>query len=68
MNFFLEIDPQKSPLFSPLNEPQTNYVPCALCDDRNAACIQAAQETTCWCRAGYRKENDRCGKKRIENI
>lgn len=46
---------------SPLNTVQSNYAECGVCNDKNAACIHAATQTTCWCQAGYKKENNQCG-------
>jgi len=39
-----------------------NYGPCGVCTDNNAACIQAGGQRTCWCRSGYVKNGDKCGK------
>lgn len=52
----------ESPYFSPLTEPVSDYGECGTCKDSNAVCMTAAGARTCWCRAGYRKENDQCGK------
>ena len=59
--FFTVIEPIFSTLLAPLDSPVTNYDQCGLCEDENAVCTRAADETTCWCRSGYAKNNNRCG-------
>ncbi|CAF0909261.1 unnamed protein product [Rotaria sordida] len=49
-------------LLSPLDSPVSNYGECGSCQDINAACIQAADQITCWCRFGYIKKNNACEK------
>jgi hypothetical protein len=50
-----------SSLLSPLNPVLTAYDECGTCTDKNAVCIQASNQTTCWCRAGYDNKNGKCG-------
>ncbi|UJR32135.1 hypothetical protein I4U23_019603 [Adineta vaga] len=52
-------EPIKTSLLSPLNSLQTSYPECGVCEDNNAVCINITQ-TTCWCRAGYVKNNNKC--------
>ncbi|CAF0949210.1 unnamed protein product [Adineta ricciae] len=53
-------EPIQISALSPLNTVQSNYAECGVCEDKNAVCIRAATQTTCWCQAGYKKENNRC--------
>jgi len=68
MKYFVIIEAIKFELLSPLDSNQTSYSECGYCADKNAACIKAGKQTTCWCRAGYNKSGNQCGKKMIKNI
>jgi hypothetical protein len=59
--FFFLLDIIENTLLSPGVFQASNYRPCGYCADDNAACVRAANQTTCWCRAGYEKFGDRCG-------
>ena len=60
-SFSKKKEPIRISALSPLNTVQSNYAECGVCEDKNAVCIRAATQTTCWCQAGYKKENNRCG-------
>lgn len=60
--FFMILVPIKSSLLSPINSILSTYPPCGSCNADNAACISVAGKRTCWCRAGYFKNGDKCGK------
>lgn len=57
-----------SSLLSPLDQDVSNYGECGGCQDQNAACITAGDETTCWCRSGYQKRSNKCGMLILINI
>jgi hypothetical protein len=61
---FLDIiEPIEGQYLSPLDEKlPANYTECGTCKDENAVCISATGQRTCWCRAGYEKRGDKCGK------
>ena len=59
--FSFLLDIIENPLLSPGIFQASDYRSCGYCPDDNAACIRAANQTTCWCRAGYEKFGDRCG-------
>ena len=58
----LRLELVESSLFSPLTQIINDYGECGTCKDSNAICMTAAQEKTCWCRAGFRNNNGACGK------
>lgn len=68
MKYFVIIEAIKGQLLSPLDSNSSSYGECGYCEDNNAACINAGKQRTCWCRAGYNKIGNQCGKKMIKNI
>ncbi|CAM4777103.1 unnamed protein product [Rotaria magnacalcarata] len=52
-----------SSLLSPLETVVSNYGECGSCAADNAVCAKAADETTCWCRVSYEKNNNNCEKR-----
>jgi len=67
IEYFVIIEIVESEPLSPLDSKpdNNNYGECGYCKDDNAACISAANQRTCWCRSGYVKRNNKCGKKMI---
>ena len=36
--------------------------PCGKCRVENAVCANVADQTTCWCQAGFNNTGNQCGK------
>lgn len=60
-SFSFEIESIDNDQLSPLDTVVTDYKPCGYCLDEDAACMKAANRTTCWCRAGYGRVASQCG-------
>ncbi|CAF0941777.1 unnamed protein product [Adineta steineri] len=53
---------------SPSTEPLPNNQ-CGTCSDENALCVLVGNQTTCWCQAGFEKNNEnKCEKRRPDFI
>lgn len=65
--FFDHIEAIQGQYLSPIETNVAQYGECGTCADSHAACMKAADQRTCWCRAGYVKNGDKCGKNSSED-